>query len=66
MKIAEIYVSITGYLLQFININLSKINSQRVMLAHSLFCDIPIDTYKQEMFPTFILRDVVYITYPLE
>ena len=35
------------------------------MLAHPVFHNILIDTYKQEKFPTFMLADGVYIYCPL-
>ena len=62
MKIADSYVSITGYLMQDIGINRQKVNIQPIMLAHPVFHDISIDTYKQEIFPTFMLANGVNIT----
>ena len=65
MKIADIYVRITGYLIQEIIIHQWRINSQYFMLAH-IFPKIIIYTYKREIFLTFMLADGFYITLPLE
>ena len=65
MKFSNVYVSITGYLLQQINIHQCKEKSQHYMLAHPDFNKISTDTYKQEIFLTFMLSGVTYITCPL-
>ena len=63
--IAYIYVSITGYLLQLINIPLAKDKSiQYFMLDHTVFHDILIDTYRQGIFHTFMSEDGQYKTFP--
>ena len=55
MKIADIYVSITGYLYHRITIHRRKINIQHLMLAHTLLLEIPIETHQQERLPTCML-----------
>ena len=45
MKIANIYVSITGYIFQGIIIHWWRINIQHFMLNHRLFHNISIETY---------------------
>ena len=40
-------------------------NIQPFMLARPIFLEILIDTYRQEIFPTFMLADSVYIICPL-
>ena len=62
MKISNIYVSITGYLFQYINIYRQSKNSQDFMLAHPVFHKISIDTFKKEIFWTFIFSDGAYTT----
>ena len=62
MKISNIYVSITGYLLKVIDTNWCRKNSQHYMLAYTDFNHNSIDTHKQVIFPTFMLEDGVYIT----
>ena len=65
MKISDIYVIITGYLLQEIILHWWRINSQQYMLDHPVFHDIPIGTYKQKVLKTFMLEYGVYITLSL-
>ena len=66
IKIADIYVSISGYLLQQINIHQCKKNIQHSMLDHLDFNDMSIEPYKREIFPTLLLAYGVYITHRLK
>ena len=61
-EIFDICVSITGYFLQGINIHQRSKNSQHFMLDHPNFHNISIYTYKQLIFPTFMLSYDVYTT----
>ena len=65
MKIVNIYVRINGYLFQGINIHRKTIDNQHLMLGNPVFHNISIDTYKQEILPTFMFAYGVYITRPL-
>ena len=58
---SDTYVRITGYIIQQININWCRKSIQHFMLADSDFNNISIDTYKREIFPTFMLADGEYI-----
>ena len=49
MKIADIYDHITRYLFWEISIHMPWINRQHFRLARSLFHNILIETYKQEI-----------------
>ena len=62
MKIANIYIRISGYLIQGINIHLLRTNSQHFILAAPVFHDISFDTYKQERFLIYMLSCSLYIT----
>ena len=62
IKISDIYVSTPVYLLQQISLYQGRNNSQHYMLARPDFKNISIDTYRREMFPTFMLIAGVYIT----
>ena len=62
MKVSDIYVSITRYIPQGINIHWWKIKIQNVMIARPLLHDVSIDTYKQEIFQTCMIAYGVYIT----
>ena len=59
VKISDIYVVITEYLLQDINIYWQLINRQYSMLAHTVSHHVLIETYKQERMPKFMLANVV-------
>ena len=48
------------------NIHLRMINSQYFMLAHTVFHNISIYTYKQYIFLIFMLAYGVYVTHPLK
>ena len=65
MKISNIYIRITGYLFQEINIHQWRINIKYSMLDHPIFQKKLIDTYKQEILPPFMLSYGVYITLSL-
>ena len=62
IKISEICVGITGYLLHHISIHPFSKNIKHSMLAHPNFNNISIENYKREQFPTFVLSDGEYIT----
>ena len=62
IEISNIYVRNTGYLLQDININWFRKNSQHSMLASPVFNDIFIYTYKLETLLTFMLAYGAYTT----
>ena len=62
INVADIYGSTTGFLLTQINIHRGRENSQHYMFAYPCSNNITIDSYKQEMFTTFMLEDCVYIT----
>ena len=66
MEISDTYVRITGYLIQEINIHWCRIYSPHYMLDLPVLNAILIDTQKQEIFPTLMLEDSVYITHPLK
>ena len=55
MKTYDIFDSITGYLLQEINIRWCRASRQHFMLALPVFNDIPIFTYQRGTLPTFML-----------
>ena len=61
MKIADIYVSISEYLLRDIDFNWWRGNIQLSMLDLPVFNDILIYTYYHEIFPTFLWANGVYI-----
>ena len=63
IKLFDIYVITTGYLLHQINIHHIRKNNQHYMLAYTDLNNISIDNHKQEIFPTFMLADGVYITH---
>ena len=62
IKIANIYINITGYLLQLIHFHRCRENIQHSMFDHPDFDNIPIGKYKLEIFTTFMLSDGAYIT----
>ena len=62
IKIANIYVRTTGYILQMIYICWCMENSQHYMLSNPDFNNIPIDHYKWEIFTTFMLSCGIYVT----
>ena len=61
----EINAHISGYLFQGIMIHWWRINSQHFFVSPSFSHEISIDIYKQEILPTFMLEDGVYITISL-
>ena len=64
IKIYEICVSITKYLLQQINIRWRNKNIQHSMLARPDFNDVSIKNYKREKF-RHLCYQMVYITHSL-
>ena len=60
--ISNIYVINTGSLLHMINISWCSKNSQHYMLPHPNVDKISINNYKQEILPTFMLENCVYVT----
>ena len=62
MKVADIYVRITAYLFQGIDIHWWRIDSQHCMLAHNLSHKISIDTYAKYRLKNFMVAYGVYIT----
>ena len=66
MIIADIYDSITGYLLQVINIHQRRVNIKHSMLVPPIFNKLSTCTYQQEIFPTFMLSYGAYIIRPLK
>ena len=62
ITIADIYVSISGYIIQEIIIHQCRTNRQHSMLSHPGLLDISIYTCLQEGLLTFMLEDGVYIT----
>ena len=65
MEVSDIYVRITGYLFQDINMHWWKEHIQHSMLAITVLDHIPIYTYQWERSLTCILSDGVYMTHPL-
>ena len=65
MKIANIYVRITCYFLQEIDITWRRIDIKYFMLFHHVLYNISIDTYKQEILQKCMLSDGVCISHPL-
>ena len=62
IKISNIYVSNTEYLIQQINMFWCRKNRQHYMLAHPDSNNISIDSYEWERLPTTMLADFVYVT----
>ena len=62
IKISDIYVNTTGFLLQLINFRRCRKNSQHSMLANPDFNNISIDDYKQYILPKFMFELCVFVT----
>ena len=62
IKFSDNFISPTWYQLQQINIHRCRYNIQNSMLSHPDLNIIAIDNYKQEIFITFMLADVAYVT----
>ena len=62
IKIADIYISNTGYLLQLIEFQNYKKNRQHYILDNPDYSNISIDNYKRVKFPTFMFALFVFVT----
>ena len=62
INVSDIYFRTTGSILQQISIIKCRENSQHYMPENPDFKNISMENYKQEIFPTFMLADCVYIT----
>ena len=65
IKMAVIYFSITGYLLQQLNIQCCRKISHRSIFSCTDVNDISIHTKKVEVVQSFMISDDVYMTHPL-
>ena len=62
INVSDIYIITTGFLPPQINIHQGRENIQNYMFDFTDYNNISMDSYKQEMFTTFMLEDCVFIT----